>query len=86
MEAAFGDGASVRVLNKRYTIEIQDLDEMTEEVEVVKTLVKSVVGSEPQDFMIHAIRTSYSGTKRAVVVTTAQYASTPVKTGKIRVG
>lgn len=85
LAAELGDEARVRVVSQNCTIEIRDLDEATEEEEVLKAL-RRATGSEPADFKVRAIRASYSGTKMAVVTTTTQKADTLVRAGKIEIG
>lgn len=82
----FGSEANVRIVNRKETIEILDLDEITEGNEILEALVGSIDGAETKDFDIRTIVASHLGTRMAIITTTAQYGKSLLKLRKIKIG
>lgn len=81
--------ATVRVMSQSVTVEICDLDEATEEAEVVDAILACTKDSEVcerEAIKIRAIRKSYGETQRAIITLPAKIADQLLHLGRIKIG
>lgn len=80
---AVGEQATVRTMGRSCTLQIRDLDEVTEEDEVVEAIVDCTAKEE---ITVRSLREALRETQTAVVTVPAKVAEKLLETGKIEVG
>lgn len=83
---ALGDEATVRTMGQSCTLQIRDLDEVTEKEEIVEAVATAVDGTDRESVIVRALREGFGGTQMAVVTVPSNVARKLLVTGKLKVG
>lgn len=81
-----GNDLTVRAVTNKQIIDIRDMDEATDETDIMNALQDSTKCNEPNVFKILNIREAYGRTRQALVQLLGNYAATLIKDRKIRIG
>lgn len=81
-----GENVMVRSLSNNQRIDIRDMDEATDENDIIYALQEATKCEDPDVFKILNIRESYGQTRQALVQLPSHYAGTLLQEKKIRVG
>lgn len=81
-----GEVATVRTMGQMCDLQVRDLDEVTEEEEIVEAISSVVEGADKEAIKVRALRAAFRGTQLAVVTVPAKVAEKLLETGKVKIG
>lgn len=81
-----GEDVLIKAVTKNTIIDIRDMDESTDETDIVNALIEVTKVEQPTTFKILNFRTSFGGTKQALVQLPEHLAAPLLQARKVRVG